>query len=271
MAFYQRLRVGGIGRLTLWMLVAGIALLPAVPVLGQVPGQDGEGAPTSTTDSLAPTALSGSIELSGVVLSWTAPTLDSGSVNGYEISRRRLLEYETSWLTIVEDSAVEDSAVEDSADLATAHTDASANVNGASYEYQVRALRGESDDRDVSAGSNVIELTIPNPAKLRNLTASSTANGVQLSWDAAHLSWQPVTLSQTGYEIIRLERSHADHRRHVWEVLVDRMNNTDTTYLDETGYATIEYQYAIRAVHGFVRSSWEGIAGPVAGHLLLEE
>ena len=104
-----------------------------------------------------------------------------------------------------------------------------------------------------------------------DLTATSTGSGVQLSWSTGHLSWQSVSLSLTGYEIRRIETKHPGNLDPEWEVLVANTNSTDTSYLDASGYTTIEYSYAIRAVHGYLHSYWEGIAGPVSGHLTLQD
>lgn len=171
-----------------------------------------------------------------------------------------MLEYTTTWLKIAEDT--------DS--LVTSYTDATPS-NGAQYQYEVRALRGEGDDPERSEASNIAEVTIPNPPRPHSLTASSTATGIQLSWSAGHLSWEAATLDLTGYEIVRFETPHAGNLSPQWEVLVDSTNDTGTSYLDASGYSAFTYSYAIRAVHGFIRSHWEGIAGPVAGHLTATE
>ena len=226
----------------MWLSVAFVMLPSAIQA------QDGVGTPPESTASEAPTSLTGNIDSTGVVLSWSAPTLETDTLSGYEVARRRVLNYETSWVTIVEDT--------DSLD--TSYTDAAANVNGAEYEYRVHALRGEDDDQVRSAASNVIAVTIPNPPRPQDLTATSTTSGVQLSWSAGHLSWQSVSLSLNGYEIRRIESRHADNRNPQWEVLVDNTNSANTSYLDASGYTTIQYSYAIRAVHGFLRSYWEG-------------
>lgn len=245
---------GGCLRGTGWLLAAILALLVTALALGQ---EGDSTTPSTPISSSAPTQLTGSIEQTGVVLSWTAPTLETDSLSGYRVERRRLLEYETSWVAIVEHSN----------NLATSYTDATANVNGARYEFRVQALRGGGQDPDVSAASNLLIVTIPNPPRPQQLTAASSADGIALAWSTGHLSWQALTLPLTGYEILRIETSHSGNRRPQWEVLVDSTGNTDTSYLDATGFTTITYSYAIRAVHGFVRSYWEGIAGPVAGHL----
>ncbi len=248
-----RLAAAATARRLTWI---ALGLCLSVAVLFPLSPAHGQSDP-ATTDTENPSSLTGAIASTGVALSWTAPTLETDTLTGYEVARRRVLNYATSWVTIVEDT--------DS--LGTSYTDASADVNGAEYEYRVHALRGEGDDQERSAASNVITVTIPNPPRPQDLTATSTTSGVQLSWSAGHLSWQSVSLSLNGYEIRRIESRHAGNRNPEWEVLVDNTNSANTSYLDASGYTTIQYSYAIRAVHGFLRSYWEGIAGPVAGQL----
>lgn len=240
-------------RIALAILFAGLLLSSPVLVVAQTDPQTG----TSTTASNAPTSLAASVQAAGVTLSWTSPALEADTVGGYRVSRKRILEYETSWTTVVGNTEKTD----------TSYVDATANVNGAKYEYRVSALRGEGDDETESGYSNVVTVDIPNPPRPLNLTAESSASGIQLSWSAGHLSWQAVSLTLTGYEIRRIETKHAGNLNPEWEVLVANTNSTDTSHLDASGYTTIEYSYAIRGVHGYLRSYWEGIAGPVSGHL----
>ncbi|MDE2745924.1 MAG: fibronectin type III domain-containing protein [Chloroflexota bacterium] len=245
------------GLVALTLLLAGLLSLQPVSIVAQT------GQHTGTTDppSESPTSLAASIQSAGVTLTWAAPTLEADTVSGYRVSRKRILEYQTSWTTVVDDT---DQTV-------TSYVDATANVNGAKYEYRVSALRGTGDDPTESGYSNVVTVNIPNPPRPLNLTASLQDTGVQLTWSAGHLSWQAVTLSLTGYEIRRIETAHPDNRNPEWEVLVANTNSTDTSYLDASGYTTIQYSYAIRAVHGYLHSYWEGIAGPVSGHLTQAE
>lgn len=234
-----------------------LALFHSGSVLGQADPQTNT--PSPPTES--PTSLAASVTPAGVSLSWTAPTLETETISGYQVERRRVLEYQTSWITVIEHTGA----------TGTSYVDASANVNGAEYEYRVSAVRGEGDDQAVSTASNVASVTIPNPPRPVDLAASSTDDGIALSWSAGHLSWQSVSLSLTGYEIRRIETKHPGNLNPEWEVLVDNTNSTDTSYLDASGFTTIQYSYAIRAVHGYLRSYWEGIAGPVSGHLTPDE
>lgn len=246
-----------LGVLALAVLVAGLLLF--LPTVAAAQTDPQTGTPNPPTES--PTSLAASVTASGVSLTWSAPTLETDTISGYRIERRRVLEYQTSWITVVESTEA----------TGTSYVDATANVNGAKYDYRVSALRGEGDDATESEHTNVATIDIPNPPRPLGLTASSTDDGVALSWSAGHLSWQSTSLMLTGYEIRRIETKHPGNRNPEWEVLVDNTNSTDTSYLDETGYTSIQYSYAIRAVHGYLRSYWEGIAGPVSGHLTPDE
>lgn len=239
--------------LTVAALVAGLLASHAGPVDGQTD------LPTrpANPQSESPASLTASVTLAGVSLSWTAPTLETETIGGYRVERRRVLDFETRWLALVDHTG----------DTTTSHVDASASVNGAEYEYRVSAVRGEGSDQALSAASNVATVTIPSPPRPIDLTASSVDDGIELSWSAGHLSWQSDWLRLTGYEILRIETAHSGNRNPEWEVLVNSTNSTDTSFLDASGLATIQYSYAIRAVHGYLRGHWEGIAGPVSGRL----
>ena len=251
------LRSSEVRGLPLAVLLAALLVFQPVSIVGQTDPQTG----TANPSTEAPTSLAASVQAAGVTLTWSAPTLEVETVGGYHVSRKRILEYETSWTTVVADTKQTD----------TSYVDATANVNGAKYEYRVSALRGTGDDQAASGYSNVVQVTIPNPPRPVNLTATAADDGVQLSWGAGHLSWQSVSLSLTGYEIRRIETKHPGNLNPEWEVLVANTNSTDTSYLDATGYTTIEYSYAIRGVHGYLHSYWEGIAGPVSGHLTADD
>ena len=82
-----------------------------------------------------------------VTLSWTAPAEDAGSVDGYEILRRRPYEGESARATLVADTE----------STATTYTDATANEAGVRYVYRVKALRGD----DVSLWSNHDRIDLP--------------------------------------------------------------------------------------------------------------
>jgi len=84
----------------------------------------------------APTDLTASISAGGVTLSWTAP---DGTVDGYEILRRRPLQGENVPSTLVDDTG----------SSATTYTDASATTPGEQYIYWVKTIRG-TDRSDLS-------------------------------------------------------------------------------------------------------------------------
>ena len=77
----------------------------------------------------APTNLSASVSAEGVTLSWTAP---AGTVDGYEILRRRPLQGETELVTLVDNIGSAD----------TSYTDTSATAPGERYVYRVKTIRG---------------------------------------------------------------------------------------------------------------------------------
>ena len=79
----------------------------------------------------APTGLTASVSSSGVTLSWTAP---AGTVDGYEILRRRPLQDETELATLVDNTG----------SSATSYTDTSATTLGERYIYRVKAIRGDN-------------------------------------------------------------------------------------------------------------------------------
>lgn len=92
----------------------------------------------------APTNLSAEVVAEGVVLSWTAPT---GTVDGYEILRRRPLEGETQLTTLVDNTG---SSV-------TSYTDTSATAPGERYAYRVKSIRGT----ERSDPSDFVRIDIP--------------------------------------------------------------------------------------------------------------
>ena len=97
----------------------------------------------------APTNLSASVSAEGVTLSWTAP---AGTVDGYEIVRRRPLQGETELTTLVDDTDTS----------ATSYTDTSATAPGELYIYRVKAIRGS--DRSALSDPVTVEFqTAPLP------------------------------------------------------------------------------------------------------------
>ena len=113
----------------------------------------------------APTGLSASVSAEGVTLSWTAP---DGTVDGYEILRRRPLQGETEPATLVDDTGSN----------TTSYTDTSATTPGEQYIYRVKTIRG--DDR--SATSQPVQVNIPTtPTPTPTPTATATPLVVSVS------------------------------------------------------------------------------------------
>jgi hypothetical protein len=102
-----------------------LALLCAFPLIlapDSVVAQD-------TTPLTAPTELSASVSAEGITISWTAP---AGTVDGYEVLRRRPLQSETDLSTLVDNTG----------DSETSYTDTSATTLGEQYVYAVKTIRG---------------------------------------------------------------------------------------------------------------------------------
>ena len=129
----KRLRVGPplhfLALLCLCLLMAA----PQQPVVAQ-----------DSSPLVAPTNLSASASAEGVTLSWTAP---AGTVDGYEILRRRPLQGETELAILVDNTGSSDSS----------YADTSATAPGERYVYRVKAIRGS----DRSAMSNPAAVDFP--------------------------------------------------------------------------------------------------------------
>ena len=93
---------------------------------------------------LAPSDLTAEAVDGGVDLSWSAPAEDADSVTGYEIMRAV---GEGAMATLVDDTA----------STATTYTDATATVEGETYAYQVKAIRGQAR----SQGSAQASVALP--------------------------------------------------------------------------------------------------------------
>ena len=106
-----------------------------------------------------PTNLTASVSAEGVTLSWTAP---AGTVDGYEIFRRRPLQSETELTTLVDNTGNSD----------TSYTDTSATTLGERYTYRVKTIRG--DER--SGMSEFVRIDFPTTAPPTSTpTATATA------------------------------------------------------------------------------------------------
>ena len=99
----------------------------------------------------APSHLSARVVDGGVELRWNPPAEDAGSVDGYEILRRRP-ESESSLKTLVADTASTD----------TSYIDTTATEEGVRYTYRVKAIRGSQRSR----WSNYASVRVETPAPI---------------------------------------------------------------------------------------------------------
>ena len=210
---------------------------------------------TPAPEDLRPTGLTVSLVDNRVTLSWTAPQEDAGSVDGYEILRRRPMEGESALATLVADTE----------STATIYTDATANEAGVRYVYRVKALRGD----DVSLWSNFAKIDLPSdyvpdptptpepestpddqaPSGLS--AALAEGGGVALIWTAPSEDAGSVT----GYEVLRAVGEGE------MATLVADTGSTATSYNDATAtLAGTSYTYKVKAIRGDDRSEASGQA-----------
>ena len=210
---------------------------------------------TPAPEDLRPTGLTVSLVDNKVTLSWTAPAEDAGSVDGYEILRRRPTEGESALATLVADTE----------STATTYTDATANEAGVRYVYRVKALRGD----DVSLWSNFDRIDLPSdyvpdptPTPEPESTSDDQAptglsatladgGGVALSWTAPSEDADSVT----GYEVLRAVGGGE------FTTLAADTASTTTSYTDTTATEAGEtYAYQVKAIRGEDRSQASGQA-----------
>ena len=210
---------------------------------------------TPTPEDLRPTGLTVSLVGNKVTLSWTAPGEDAGSVDGYEILRRRPMEGESTLATLVADTE----------STATTYTDATANEAGVRYVYRVKALRGD----DVSLWSNFDKIDLPSdyvpdptPTPEPESTSDDQAptglsaapvagGGVALTWTAPSDDADSVT----GYEVLRAVGGGE------FTTLAADTASTTTSYTDATATEAGEtYAYQVKAIRGEDRSQASGQA-----------
>ena len=193
-------------------------------------------APQPDPADLAPSNLSARVDEQGIALGWAAPPADAGAVTGYRLLR-----------------AVGDSAmsilVADTGPDATAYFDSSAVAPGATYRYQVLAVRGEQ----ASQGSITAVVSVPESLVARageSANAAATAPGnltATLRDDHIRLRWttpQEDGSSVTGYQILR---SHAGS---TWSVLTANTYSAATTYEDSATTQPGVYVYQVKAWRG---------------------
>ena len=129
----------------------------------------------ATPADLAPSNLSAESTAGGVQLTWEAPAADAASVTGYRIIRTHIGANGGADVT--------DEIETGSTDLS--YLDAAANIEGATYTYQVTALR-EGVASEATSAITVTYLWVS--LAPTNLRATITADGVLLEWDAPAVS-----------------------------------------------------------------------------------
>ena len=186
---------------------------------------------------LAPTGLTAALVDGGVSLNWDAPAEETGSITGYAILRA-VGEAELSVL------------VADTSSTATAYTDTTATEAGATYAYQVKALR----DDEQSQASNRAEVQVPGDSSdPTGLAVDLYTGGVWLTWVA------PVddAAAVTGYEV---QRSWTDDQSVEHSDLI-KLDGTDTDWTDTATLQTgVVYGYRVRALRGEQASGWSNEA-----------
>ena len=198
----------------------------------QVPHDPVDLAPTNLTALISTRVVVGEEgSTTKVVLIWTAPAADSGSVTGYEVLRAV---GQGEFTTLAADTG----------STTNTYTDATATVAGETYAYQVKAIRGE----DRSQASGRAQVQIPHdPVDLApsNLTAEKVDGGINLSWTSPAEDADSVT----GYEVLRTVGEEE------LTTLAADTASTDTTYSDTTATDAEEtYAYQVKAVRGLARS-----------------
>ena len=199
----------------------------------------------TTRRTCAPTNLTAQVVEGGVALSWDAPAEETDSVTAYRILRA----VGEGELTVLE---------EDTGGAGTSYTDATATEAGATYTYQVKALR----DGQLSLASNRAQAEIPaGPLAPTNLTARVAEGGVSLSWDAPAEDAGSVT----GYSILRAV-GEGD-----LTVLEQDTGNATNSYTDTSATeAGATYAYRVKALRdgelslASNRAEAEIPAGPLA-------
>ena len=187
---------------------------------------------------LAPSNLTYEIVDDGIVLTWTAPVADAGSVTGYQVLRRK--PDSQPRLTVWE---------EDTASTGTTYKDGASRFAGEVYLYRVAALRGDQK----SARSN--KVTVERPVETAERAPSNLAlallyatdfsvSAVALGWDAPAQDAGSVT----GY---RVQRAVGDGE---FATLVDDTASPTTGYTDSTVAAGETYRYRVIALRGRLQS-----------------
>ena len=195
----------------------------------QVPHDPADLAPTGLTAAL--------VDGSGVSLTWDAPAEETASITGYAILRA----VGEAELTVL---------VADTSSTATSYTDATATEAGATYAYQVKALR----DGEESQASNRAQVQVPGDSSdPTGLAVDLYTAGVWLTWVAPVDDAEAVT----GYEV---QRSWTDDQSVDHNDLI-KLDGTDTDWVDTATLQTgVVYGYRVRALRGEQASGWSNEA-----------
>ena len=161
----------------LWVPMAAGSVQGASADLSRVPG-----APAGFTATAAAN--------NKVNLAWRAPATGA-TVTGYRLWRQQDA---GSWARLGTDLAA----------AATAHTDGTVTV-GHAYRYRLQALSAEGAGVPSSIRALAVMATAAAPATVRNLQATATATGLQLSWQQPatgglpagyRVAWQAATATR---------------------------------------------------------------------------
>ena len=157
-----------------------VVAVPQSPVMAQEP------------TLAAPTNLTARVIAEGVVLSWTAP---AGTIDGYEILRRRPLQGEVELTTLVDNTGSSD----------TSYTDTSATELGVQYAYRVKSIRG--DDR--SEQSDFVRVDVPTTA-LPTSTPTSTPTATPTATPVVNASVSCEILAGSQHDVLQCTVSADD-------------------------------------------------------------
>ena len=194
--------------------------------------------PAVEADPMAPGDLTYEIVDDGIVLNWTAPVADAGSVTGYQVLRRK--PDSQPRLTVWE---------EDTGSTETTYKDGAARFPGEVYLYRVIALRGnqESPRSNKVVVERPVETAERAPSNLAYAflqAADFSVSAVTLGWDAPVQDAGPVT----GY---RVQRAVGDGE---FATLVDDTASLTTGYTDSTVAEGQTYRYRVIALRGRLQS-----------------
>ena len=185
----------------------------------------------ATSTPAAPSNLEATATTTGVDVSWDAP---GGTVTGYKILRRTPENPENSGWSVY---------VADTGSASTTWSDSSVS-HGDRYIYRVKAINsGEASARSGPASIR----WYPRPAETApgspsSLTASSTADGVRLSWSAPSESNDVV-----GYQILRRRPKEGEKG---FKIHKSDTGLISTVWTDRDVVDGVKYKYRVKALNG---------------------